>query len=97
MTLLADHRRRAAHDKHVCRECRRRIPRGERYVDQRIADYGTIYTYRAHERCYRIVCAHVLDLEDWYSDVHELLDGHTYECAGATHPDFAGCDCKAAS
>ena len=92
-TLLAHHERRAAHGRHVCRECRRLIAAREIYLDQRVAGDGTVWTYRAHLRCWRIVIAQTDDIEDWFGDINDLLDGHTIECAGATERGFVGCDC----
>lgn len=51
MDVLADNIRRAAHGLHVCGLCRHRIDRGERYRDARIADDGTVWTWREHLRC----------------------------------------------
>ena len=92
-TLLAHNMRKAAHGRHTCRECRKAIAAREVYVDQRIATDGTVYTYRAHERCWLVIVAQVWDLEGWNGDINDVLDGHTYECAGATKPNFDGCNC----
>lgn len=92
-TLLSHHERRAAHGRHVCQLCGKRIGAGEKYSDARCADGGTAWTYRSHLRCRDIAHAHCDDEISGY--VQDMLDGHAYECAGATDPDFAGCDCGA--
>ena len=50
-TLLAEYNRRAAHGLHRCGYCRRPIAAREQYLDQRIADDGSVYTFRAHHAC----------------------------------------------
>ena len=57
----------------------------------RCADAGTAWTFRSHLRCRDIAHAHCDD--EIYGYVQDMLDGHAYECAGATDPDFVGCDC----
>lgn len=95
-TLLAHNVRRAAHGKHVCRECRRRINARERYIDQRIADYGTVYTYRAHARCWEIVYYQLgPDIEDWNGDINDLCDGHDIDCVSLRSK--RPCNCQGAS
>ena len=50
-TLLTEKVRRAAHGLHRCGWCGDKIAAGERYNDQRIADNGTVYTWREHRGC----------------------------------------------
>lgn len=50
-TLLAHHVRKAAHGLHRCGWCGGMIANRGRYIDQRIADNGTVYTWRAHCDC----------------------------------------------
>jgi len=50
-TLLAHHKRRAAHGLHRCGWCGNHIVKGEQYTDQRIADDGTVWTWREHITC----------------------------------------------
>lgn len=54
-TVLSEHHRRAAHGRHVCQLCRGRIAARTLYVDTRIADDGTVYTWREHSECRGIV------------------------------------------
>lgn len=89
--LLAEYERKAAHGRHVCALCGKRIAVGERYSDARCADAGTAWTFRSHLRCRAIANAHCDGEIIGY--VQDMLDGHAYECAGATNPDFVGCDC----
>ena len=49
--LLAEHIRKAAHDRHRCQLCGERIERGVAYLDQRCADDGTAWTFRCHTTC----------------------------------------------
>jgi predicted RNA-binding Zn-ribbon protein involved in translation (DUF1610 family) len=49
--ILANHIRRAAHGKHHCTWCGKRIDAHEQYRDTRCADNGTAWTWRAHLRC----------------------------------------------
>lgn len=51
MTFLAEYTRKAAHGKHRCGWCWELIAQGEEYRDQRIADDGTVYTWREHIAC----------------------------------------------
>jgi hypothetical protein len=51
MNVLAANLRRAAHGKHVCGHCRQRIDASDRYLDLRIADGGTAWTFRTHVEC----------------------------------------------
>lgn len=53
-SLLASHQRRAAHSFHRCGCCGGRIPRGDQYLDQRVADNGTVWTFRTHAVCDRV-------------------------------------------
>jgi hypothetical protein len=97
VTLLSHNIRRAAHGKHVCRECRQRIGAREQYVDQRIAGYGTVYTYRAHERCFEIVCYQLgYDIEDWNGDINDLCDGHDMACVSLTSKQACNCGAQEA-
>jgi hypothetical protein len=50
-TLLAEHTRKAAHGRHRCGWCDEYITAGEHYNDQRVADEGTVYTWREHFAC----------------------------------------------
>ena len=49
--VLASTIRRAAHGHHRCGWCRETIAARERYRDLRIADYGTVRTWREHLAC----------------------------------------------
>ena len=49
--VLASTIRRAAHGHHRCGWCRETIAARERYRDLRIADYGTVRTWRGHLAC----------------------------------------------
>lgn len=51
MMLLAEHNRKASHGKHRCGWCGENIAQGETYRDQRIADMGTVWTWREHPAC----------------------------------------------
>lgn len=50
-TLLASTYRRSAHDRHRCGHCGGFIPWGDRYLDQRLAGDGHVWTFRAHSAC----------------------------------------------
>lgn len=50
-TLLAEHVRRAAHDKHRCELCHEPILRRSKYLDQRCAEDGRAWTFRCHVDC----------------------------------------------
>ena len=51
MRVLASTIRRAAHGRHRCGWCHETIAARERYRDLRIADYGTVWTWREHLAC----------------------------------------------
>jgi hypothetical protein len=64
ITTLSDRDRVAAHGRHRCGFCGNRIAVGEKYNDSRVADMGTVWTFRAHLRC--IAFLHeVVDPIDW--------------------------------
>src|SRR5690606_7920758 len=94
VTLLSVKTRRAAHGKHVCRLCRRRIAARELYEDMRCAYSGTAYTVRAHLAC-------VSAWNSWWAytdgdeDLVYVADGHLPPCpqAWADHEDEA-CTCE---
>ena len=82
-TLLAEYRnRRAAHGLHRCNLCGRKIAKREHYLDQRIADDGRVYTFRAHLAC---------DAAWWSWDpdaelpgmLQDLTEGHLPPCRRA--------------
>ena len=77
--MLTTRNRRAAHGKHVCVLCLRRIAKDEVYEDQRCADYGTAYTVRSHLAC---VAAYSSWKPDWEECLllSELSDGHLPPC-----------------
>lgn len=54
-TVVSLRARRAAHGRHVCVWCRRRIAALEVYVDMRVAEGGSMRTQRQHERCLGLV------------------------------------------
>lgn len=51
VALLASTYRRSAHGRHRCGYCGGFIPNGDRYLDQRCADSGQVWTFRAHSVC----------------------------------------------
>lgn len=57
-TTLASTYRRAAHGLHRCNACGGAIPRGDRYLDVRVAGEGTVWTWREHALC--------AALHDWF-------------------------------
>ena len=57
-TLLAHHLRLAAHGRHRCGWCGLTIAARERYIDQRIAENGTVWTWRCHQACDDLVWRH---------------------------------------
>jgi hypothetical protein len=75
VTLLAHHTRRASNGRHRCGWCGKRIAAGERYTDQRIADNGTVYTWREHPACaariWKWAYAHGLRDDD-FTDAREM-------------------------
>ncbi len=79
-TVLADNIRKAAHGLHVCQLCRGRIAAGERYRDVRLADSGTVWTWREHLSCGDFIRRHVdrWDLADGYNceTYAELMHDH---------------------
>lgn len=80
--VISEHRRRAAHGKHVCCLCRRRIAAREEYLDQRLADNGTCWTSRAHLDCQSAYWSWDPDPED-VLDFHDLAEGHLPPCPWA--------------
>lgn len=51
MSVLLAHNVRRAASKHRCDLCGEPIWPADRYLDQRIADEGTVYTFRCHTSC----------------------------------------------
>ena len=93
MTVLTTHNRRAAHGKHVCELCGRRIAQSELYEDQRCADSGTVYTVRRHLPC---ISAHSSwDPDEDFLPLSELSNGHLPPCslAWSTAKSSAVCTC----
>ena len=78
-TVLATHNRRAAHGKHLCWMCGRRISANEVYEDQRCADSGTAYTVRSHLACVSAYHSWHPDYEGGFS-LQDLSDGHLPPC-----------------
>jgi len=74
-TLLAEHIRSAAHDRHRCGWCHEPIEVGEQYRDQRIADSGTVYTWREHIRCSDRLW-HWWNRSAYYADEMKSFDPH---------------------
>lgn len=95
-TVLATHRRRAAHGRHQCSLCRRSIAAREVYEDQRCADYGTVYAIRSHLDC---ISAYSSWDPDWEEGLllQDLSDGHLPPCPLAWNvgePDTRCSTCK---
>ena len=85
-TVLTTHNRRAAHGKHVCSLCRRRIAASELYQDQRCADCGRAYTVRSHLACVSAYCSWTPDWEECLL-LTDLSDGHLPPCPLAWYSD----------
>ena len=96
MSTLLDHRERSAMKIHQCSYCLRSIVRGVRYLDQRVASDGSVYTYRAHLDCHSAYWSWRPD-EDEYVELSELTYGHLPPCRLAwAWPDIgpaAPCTC----
>lgn len=69
--VLASTIRRAAHGHHRCGWCRETIAARERYRDLRIADYGTVRTWREHLACRDRINAWLLANGDTWSDYED--------------------------
>ena len=94
-TVLANHKRRAAHGKHICWMCGRNITANEVYLDQRCADQGTAYTVRSHLACVSAYYSWDQDYEEAFS-LQDLSDGHIPPCPLAWDGAESGarCTCK---
>ena len=69
--VLASTIRRAAHGHHRCGWCRETIAARERYRDLRIADYGTVRTWREHLACCDRINAWLRANGDTWSDYED--------------------------
>lgn len=78
-TLLAHNERKAAHDKHPCNYCHKRIGRGELYLDQRLSGEGTAWTWRAHLDCHSAYWSWAPEQDEQY-ELSDLSDGHMPPC-----------------
>jgi len=65
MTLLAESTPRARKP-HPCALCWMSINPGVTYINQRIADGGQVYTYKAHQECHRFY---------WHDEWYRGMDG----------------------
>lgn len=93
-TVLSVKNRRAAHGKHVCCLCRRRIAAREVYEDMRCAESGTAYTLRSHLACVSAYRSWDPDYDEGIALV-DLSDGHLPPCpqAWAGH-EHETCTCE---
>jgi hypothetical protein len=95
VTLLSSKRRHAAHDRHRCQVCFRRIAKGELYEDSRCADNGTAWTFRAHLDCLDALYSWGPD-EDECGYLTDYSDGHLPPCPLAWYvkgPVVVTCTC----
>lgn len=94
-TLLTETRgRKAAHGRHRCGYCHRSIARGELYLDQRIADDRTVYTFRGHLACDSAYWSWKPGEEHY--DLVDLTGGHLPPCSLAwDKPTLESCTCAA--
>ena len=96
-TLLAEYpNRKAAHGRHVCGYCYRRIAAGERYVDQRLTDNGTAWTWRAHQACHSAYWTWDIDPDDSAYPLVEVSEGHLPPCPLAWSNRLGPCSCGVA-
>jgi hypothetical protein len=79
-TLLAEYDRKASHGLHVCAFCRRKIKAGSQYLDQRLADGGSAWTFRAHHACNSAYWSWVDHDEEELMDLREFTEGHLPPC-----------------
>ena len=85
MSELISHTvRRAAHSKHVCRFCGRRIAAREEYNDDRLTEGGSAYTFRSHLDCFDAWCSWGPDEDD--IDLLDITEGHLPPCPLAWAP-----------
>lgn len=61
LECVTENIRKAAHGKHVCQLCLTRIAAGERYRDARMAEDGTMWTWREHLDCSEFMLLHECD------------------------------------
>ena len=71
-TMLSQRTRKAAHGKHRCGYCRQPIAAGEKYDDARIADLGTVWTWRSHLRCLAFL-RDVAEQDTWDDGIDAVL------------------------
>lgn len=86
MTLLAEDTR-TARKPHPCGYCHRPIAPGSRYLDQRVADNGIVWTFRAHLDCHSAYWTWVDDSDDGSYPLADLSDGHLPPCWHAWNRD----------
>lgn len=94
-TVLSHTHRKAAHGLHTCGYCYQKIAKGEKYLDQRCADSGTAWTFRAHIDCHDAYWT----WDDDDDGSHQLIDmtnGHLPPCplAWATAEPGSTCACE---
>lgn len=93
-TVLAEYpNRRAAHGQHVCGICRKRIAAGERYIDQRVAADGTVYTFRCHRACNSAYWSWIDPWDDEGYTIQDLSSGHVPPCSLAWAERLGPCSC----
>ena len=90
-TLLTSSIRRAAHGRHICELCFRRITQGEKYEDARCCGDGTAWTFRSHLSC-ASAYASWEPYEEGYT-LADLSDGHLPPCPMAWHKSDEPCTC----
>lgn len=95
VTVLSEHRRKAAHGRHVCGYCYKRIGVGERYLDQRCAGDGTAWTWRAHTDCHSAYWSWDIDADDSAYPLIDITEGHLPPCRLAWNGGVGPCSCGA--
>lgn len=79
MTTLLNETSPTARKVHRCDLCQRPIEAGTSYLNQRCADYGTAWTFKAHHNCNSAYWSWDVDQDD-VIDLTDLTDGHLPPC-----------------
>lgn len=95
--VLAEYPNRRAARPHTCALCAKPIGVGEHYLEQRVADGGSVHTFRCHKACDSAYWTWIDGWDDEGYTLQELSDGHVPPCPLAWAGRLGPCSCGVAA